>query len=116
MTDQVYDNIKDLAGAETAEQQALLQLFCETAVTTLTARLQTALQEEGCREALLSAACLMALAAFLEMEPMTNAQQIQVGTVTVRPGGSAAAVKGLRQQAEALIAPYCEDGFAFLGV
>lgn len=116
MTEQVYVQAKLLAGVENAQQLELLRIFCQAAVTSLTARLRAGITPADCNAEFVASASLFALAAFSETDPMTNVQQVQLGDVTVRPGGGSAAAKCLRYQAEMMMSPYCADGFSFRGV
>ena len=116
MTQQVFDRAKLLAGVEEGQQAELLQVFCQAAVTALTARLRSGVTAEDCREDLIAAASLLALAAYSDTDPLVNLQQMQLGDVTIRPGGGGAAAKCLRDQAEMIMLPHCESGFSFRGV
>lgn len=116
MTTQVFNRVKMLAGVEESQQTELLQLFCQAAVSDLTARLRADLTVEECQEALISAASLLALAAYSETDAMVNLQQVQLGDVTIRPGGGSGMAKCLRDQADKIMLPYCESGFSFRGV
>jgi hypothetical protein len=116
MTDQVFNQAKLLSGIGDTQQLAMLKIFCQAAVTALTARLRDGLTTADCAADFIASASLFALAAFSETDPMTNCQQIQLGDVTVRPGSGSAAAKCLRYQAEMMMSPYCTDGFSFRGV
>lgn len=116
MTEQVFAQAKLLAGVEDAQQLALLRIFSQAAVTSLTARLRDGLTPDDCAADFIAAASLFALAAFSETDPMTNVHQVQLGDVTVRPGEGSAAAKCLRYQAEAMMSEYCADRFSFQGV
>jgi hypothetical protein len=112
----VFAQAKLLSGVEDEQQLALLRIFCQAAVTALTARLRDGLTTADCAADFIASASLFALAAFSETDPTTNCQQIQLGDVTVRPGSGSAAAKCLRYQAEMMMSPYCTDGFSFRGV
>ncbi len=116
MTQQVFAQAKLLAGVEDEQQLALLQIFCQAAVGVLTARLKPDVAVEDCQEDFISAASLLALAAFSESDPAANWEQIQLGHMTIRPNGGGTAAKCLRSQAEALMTPHCRDAFSFKGV
>lgn len=116
MIEQVVAKAKLLSGVTEQQQVELLQLFCQAAVTFLTARLRDGVTAADCTTAFIASASLFAVAAFTEADPMTNCQQIQLGDVTVRPGDSSAAAKCMRNQAEMMMKPYCKDGFSFRGV
>ena len=116
MTEQVFIRAKALAGIEEGQQAELLCVFCKAAVTALTARLREGLTAADCGEDFVTAASLLALAAYTENDPMENLEQMQLGDMTVRTGGSAVAAKCLRDQADMVMRPYCRDGFSFMGV
>ena len=116
MTEQVFAKAKLLSGVEDGQQLELLRLFSQAAVVNLTARLRAELTPEDCAEEFIAAASLFALAAFAETDPVTNAQQLQLGDVTLRPGGGSAAAQCLRRQADMVISACCADGFCFRGV
>ncbi len=102
-----------LAGTVTETQQQLLELYCRSAVTNLTARLQEGLTPDDCKADLVAAGALYALAALSETDELANLQRVQVGDVTLIPGGVSASTRCLRKQADMLISPYCVDNFAF---
>lgn len=116
MIEQVFAQAKLLAGMEEEQQLALLRVFCQAAVGTLTARLKPDVTAEDCQDDFVSAASLLALAAFSESDPAGNWEQIQLGHMTIRPNGGGTAAKCLRGQAEALMLPHCRDTFCFRGV
>ena len=116
MKEQVFAQARMLSGVEDAQQLELLRVFSQAAVISLTARLREGLTPADCVSDFVASASLFALAAFSETDPMTNAQQVQLGDVTVRPGGGSAAAKCLRYQAEMIMSPYCTDSFSFRGV
>ena len=116
MVQQVYAQAKLLTGAEDAGQQELLRLLCQAAVSALTARLRPDLSPEDCSADFIAAGTLFAIAAYSEADPQRSFEQVQLGDITVRPGGGTAAAQCLRQQAAQMIAPYCGDSFCFRGV
>ena len=116
MTEQVFAQAKLLAGVEDTQQLELLRIFSQAAVISLTARLRDGLTPADCAADFIASASLFALATFSETDPLTNVHQVQLGDVTVRPGGGSAAAKCLRYQAEMMMSPYCVDGFSFRGV
>lgn len=116
MTEQVFAQAKVLSGVEEEQQLELLRMFCQAAVTTLTARLRENLTPEDCVADFVASASLLALAALSETDPLANYQQIQLGDVTIRPNGGGTAAQCLRYQAEMMMLPYCGDGFSFRGV
>ncbi len=113
MTQQVFAQAVLLAEIEDPVQENLLKLLCISAVNGLRPRLQTGLRPEDCRVDFVAAASLYALAALSELDPVVNLQQLQIGDVTIRPGGKTAAARCLRKQAELIISPYLEPCYAF---
>ena len=116
MMEQVFAQAKVLAGIEEGQQTELLRIYCQAAVTALTGRLREGVTVADCETDFINAASLLALAAYTQTDPLTNLQQIQIGDMTMRPGGGCVAAKELRNQAELIMIPYCRDGFSFLGV
>jgi hypothetical protein len=51
-----------------------------------------------------------------ETDPLQRVEQIQIGDVTLRRGGSTAASACLRHQAEMMMAPFLKDNFCFRSV
>ncbi len=115
LVQQVYAQSVLLSGVEESTQGQLLQLFCRSAVTSLTARLRPGMTPEDCRADFIAAAALYALAAFSEVEDFAELCHIQLGDLTVKRNGGAAA-KCLRSQAGLIMAPYVKDRFSFRGV
>ena len=111
--EQIYAQAMVLAGTMTETQSQLLKIFCSSAATRLVARLQEEVTQEQCKLELISAGALYALAALSEVDEKTNLQRIQVGDVTLIPGGRTAAIRCLRKQADILMEPYCVSGFVF---
>lgn len=105
-----------LAGQIDQSQQPLLELFCSSAVTNLIARLRQGLTPDDCRAAFVAAGALYALAALTETDAVAGLQRMQIGDVTLVPGGTSAATRCLRKQADLIMAPYCVDNFSFRGV
>lgn len=102
-----------LAGTVTEQQRKLLELFCRSAVTSLVSRLREGLTPENCKADLVAAGALYALAALSETDAAAGMQRIQVGDVTLVPGGVTAATRCLRRQADMIVSPYCVDHFDF---
>ena len=114
LADQVYAQAVLLTGVE-PEQEALLQMFCRSAVAGLKAQLREGVTTEDCKADFVAAASLYALAAASEADEMADFDHIQVGDVTMKRGGTAAAAC-LRNQARLMMAPYLMDRFTFRGV
>ena len=115
LTDQVYAQAVMLAGVE-QESEALLQLLCRSAVAGLKHQLRDGIRVEDCKADFVAAASLYALAALSEADEMMRVEQIQIGDMTLKRGGSTAAAACLRYQAELMMAPYLKDRFCFRSV
>lgn len=100
----------------TAENEALLEVVCQAAVSSLTARLRDNLTPEDCLADFVTAAGMYALAAMSEIGDWGKVEQLTAGDVTVRRGSGDGAANYLRMQADILMAPYLRQPFAFLGV
>lgn len=107
----VYAQAVALAGQP--EQAELLKLLCGAAVTALEVRLREGLTVDSCKADFVAAAALYALAALSEAG--NGIREFRAGDLVVKQGGGAAAAC-LRRQAELMLMPYLQDGFAFLGV
>ena len=115
LTQQVLAQALLLAGNDGSVNQGLLELFCQSATTSLASQLREGLTPEDCKADFIAAASLYALAALSETDALAQLSHIQVGDVTMKRGGGAAAAC-LRNQARLMMSPYLQDGFAFLGV
>ena len=116
LTEQVYAQAVMLADIHGAQQEQLLQLLCKAVVCNLSARLRDGITANDCKADFVAAGALYALAALSEIDPAANLQRMQVGDVTLVPGGTSAASCCLRKQADLMISPYCKDYFSFRGV
>ncbi|MBR6259194.1 MAG: hypothetical protein IKR21_03180 [Oscillospiraceae bacterium] len=111
----IYQAAADMFGETAGDMKA----FCDAAADILEGRLKEGVSPEDCRGAFTTAAALYALAMKTDAEGASGGgSSYTAGSVTVRGGGSASASAGrLRQQAQAVLAPFCDDGsFAFIGV
>lgn len=122
LTEEIYALAADLAPEGTEE--GLLRSLCRAAERSYQARVRKDLEPERYQESLVCAAAFLAVS-YLPHRAGGAARQVRSFTVgevsvTAAEGESLSAVTAgqLRQQAEALMAPYCAtgDGFAFLGV
>ncbi len=113
LLDQIYAQAMVLAGTMNETQVQFLRIFCNSAATHLLARLREEVKAEACETALVSAGALYALAALSEIDETANLQRVQVGDVTLIPGGRTAAIRCLRKQADLLLEPYCVSGYLF---
>ena len=118
----MFEQIMSLAGTivrPTEEETPLLTALCTAAMAELEGRLGDGLSPEDCGGAFPCAAALIAAAGMLPCRGGGDVEQFSVGDVSLRMdgGGTEAAVRALRRQAESMMAAYCGDGdFAFLGV
>lgn len=116
LTEQVYAQAVLLADIHGDQQEQLLQVLCQAAVSGLTARLRDGITVDDCRADFVASGALYALAALSEADPVTGLQRVQIGDVTLVPGGASAASRCLRSQANLMMSPYCTDDFSFRGV
>ena len=116
LTEQVYANAVLLSGVDADEQALLLEVLCQSAVSGLTRQLRDGFTPEDCKADFIAAASLYALAALAEADPLMRVEQIQIGDVTLKRGGSTAASACLRHQAEIMMAPFLKDNFCFRSV
>lgn len=108
LQEQVFAQAVLLSG-ETVENQALLQLFCNSAVAGLQAQLREGITVEACHADFVAAASLLALAAMSEAETMHQPEQFQVGDLTIKQGTGSVAAQCLRRQAQMILYPYLQD-------
>lgn len=102
------------------EMEEQLTVLCAGAVEMLRGRLKAGVGAEDCAPALVLAAAWTALADLCMGECADRVESFTAGAVTVRQSGGDGALarsRGLREQAERVMAPYVnEQGFAFRGV
>lgn len=115
LTEQVVNQVRFMAQEMTQDQQDLLDVVCQAAVSALEARLRDNLTAQDCLSDFVTAAGMYALAAMADIGDFTGLEQLTAGDVTLRRGNNSAA-NYLRSQAELLMAPHLKSGFAFLGV
>ena len=116
LKEQVFAQAVLMSGVDAAEQEVLLEVLCQSAVTGLTQQLIDGLTPEDCLADFVAAASLYALAALSEADVLMRVEQIQIGDMTLKRGGSTAAAACLRYQAELIMAPYLKDRFCFRSV
>ena len=115
LTEQVFQQARFMAQDMTQDQQDLLNVVCQAAVSCLEARLRDNVTPQDCLSDFVTAAGMFALAAMSDIGDFTGVEQLTAGDVTVRRGDNRAA-NYLRSQAELLMAPHIKSGFAFMGV
>lgn len=116
LVEQVYAQAVMLSGTVETDRESLLRVFCQSAVAGMMQRLREGLTPEDCKADFVAAGALYALAALSETDPGANMERVQFGDVTLVPGGTSAASRCLRRQADLIISPYCRDSFVFRGV
>ena len=115
LAEQVYAQALLMAGDTVSIPEALLKTLCQSATVGLKARLREGLTPDDCKAEFVAAASLYALAAASEVDEMADFSHLQVGDVTMKRGGGAAAAC-LRNQARLMIWPYLREQFCFRGV
>lgn len=116
LTDQIYAQAAALAGSLEPKQEALLRLLSGGVESRIRSRLRREIDTAKCREDLVAAGALYALAALLETDETARVESFTAGELTVHKGGSEGAAQCLREQAEGILAPYWKDSFTFRGV
>lgn len=97
------------------EPGAALEGCCRAALAELTGRLRQGVKADSLGDVLIPAAAWLALSQMAAVRAGDGVARFAVGDLAVQKGGGDAA-RELRHQAEALMAPYLKDGFAFRGV
>ncbi len=116
LTEQVYSQALLVSGIDAAEQEHLLTVLCQSAVSGLTGKLREGITPEHCKADFVAAASLYALAALAEADPLLRMDRIEIGDVTLKRGGATAASACLRHQADMMMAPFVKDHFCFRSV
>lgn len=116
LAEQVYANAVLISGVDVKEQALLLEVLCQSAVSSLTQQLMDGITPDTCKADFIAAASLYALAALQEADPMTRVQEIKIGDVTVKQGGITSSSTSLRHQAEMMMSPFVKDRFTFRSV
>ncbi len=116
LTEQVYAQAVLLANIHDSKQEQLLLLLCRAVVNGLTAKLREGISVNDCKADFVAAGALYALAALSETDPVAGLQRVQLGDVTLVPGGTSAASRCLRSQANLMMSSYFADSFSFQGV
>lgn len=118
LTELIYAQAVNLAGAMEEHQDRLLKILCAAAAASLAARLKEGLKPEDCKADFIAAASLMALAALNTAGEKGEITEFQAGELSFKNGREHrdAASRCLETQARMLIGPYLKDSFAFAGV
>lgn len=114
----MLEEIYQLAAAFLGEsgEDAALRASCKAAEAMLAAQLRGGVSPEDCRESFVCAAAWNALAGYRAADAGEDFQSFSMADVSVSRGSGDAAATALRRQAEILMAPWCQGGFAFRGV
>ncbi len=92
-----------------------LETLCLAAAQAYAERLKPGLTPHDCAPAYISACACAALAGLTTQQGVAGG--FRLGAVSLSSGGGTEArAKALLREAERLMAPYTDDGFAFLGV
>lgn len=116
LTEQVYANAVLISGVDVSEQALLLEVLCQSAVSNLTRQLIDGVTPDTCKADFIAAASLYALAALQEADPLARAQEVKIGDVTVKQGGTSSSSASMRYQAEMMMSPFVKDRFSFQSV
>jgi hypothetical protein len=118
LTEQIIAHALLMAGELTEHQTRVLEVLCEAAASSLSARLRDGLTPDDCRADFIAASSLTALAALAAASGEVPVEQITAGDFSIKKGSVSydAASNCLRQQAQMMIAPYLKDRFSFQGV
>lgn len=116
LTDEIYARVRAMTGENDPQQNILLHALSAGASGTVTAGIRADFDCVDCRETLVMAGAMYAMAAYLEMDETKNVERFTVGDVTIHRNNPAAGVRTLREQADRMIAPYRADSFSFRGV
>lgn len=96
-------------------QAAMLEQFCSGAWSVCVSRLRSDVEPEQAESALLQAAALLAAGMFLDTESTGEVTSFTAGKLSVTTGADGRAAR-FRACARELLGPWCDGGFAFLGV
>lgn len=116
MKDLAYDKALLMVPSLSSESQEMLKAMCQVAEVMLESRLRSNLTTRDCHNQFVTAVALYAVAAMSEVTEMGQMEQITAGDLTLKRKDDGLAANCLRQQADALMAPYVKLGVAFQGV
>ena len=122
-TQEIFARATQMMGGGADDEGALLVAMCKAAGSELVSRLKDDVETESIRELFVTAAGILALSMYIELDNDISGsyENIKVGNVSVSRSSSGgeekfSAVK-LRRQAEHMLAMYLRDsGFDFRGV
>ena len=113
MTEEIFAIARVLVPPSAEEETVLLRL-CAGAERELRAALRPGTAAEDCADLFLCAAAWLAAANLAGGRCETGS--VRVGDVSVSGGNWGDTAQRMRRQAWKIMAPYCGDGFAFVGV
>ena len=116
LTELVFAQAVLLAGQLNEQQNQLLQVLCNAACSSLTARMRDGFTPEDCKAEFVAAASLYALAALNEAGQTDRLEEFRAGDLTIRKNPSDAPSRCLYRQAELMMMPFLKDNFVFQGV
>lgn len=116
MLDEIYKLAAAFAGQVSQQQETVLKNLCKVAEAELCARLRPEVDPAECAESFVCAAAWLALANLACGKSSDGITAFTAGEMGITKGAGDQAANCLRVQAEALMAPYCRDTVAFLGV
>lgn len=116
LTEQIYEQALALTENPEEVNQTLLKVLCRGAQAAWQHRLRDGVTPEDCKADFVAAASLTALAALSEADELAQLEQFRVGDLTLQRSHTDGIACCLRDQAEAMMAPYLKDGFSFVGV
>ncbi len=116
MTIQEQIHVRALALTEELDgrRESLLKLFATGALQTLMGRLKEGVSVESCREELICAGSLYALAALMEAD--AGPARFSAGELTVEKDDIGRTAAALRRQGDLILGPFADGSFAFRGV
>jgi len=115
LADEILAAAVPFLGETGEEEKAVLAGLCAAAETGLLARLRPGLSAESCGAAFVHAAAWIALSQYHTGLCADGVESFTAGDLRITKKAGAA-VAGLREQAELLMAPYLADSFQFRGV
>ena len=103
-----------------AGSEARLDSLCAAAALQLESRLRSSVDRSEIEAVFVSAASLLAVSMYMELEYCGEPESFSAGNLSVKlkgGSGSSGGADSLRKQAETMLAPYTESGaFGFMGV
>ena len=114
LTDEIYTMAAFFVPSD--ESGIVLRALCAAAEAELTARLKKHVRKEDCRDSFVCAAALMAASHFSATQAAKKLRSFTAGEISVTEQSEDAAAEALQRHAWAIMQPYCDVGFTFMGV